>query len=210
MGLADQAEAVLARWLSPAMCRSVVRLAARRLGLDPTRLKESDMRSLLHEIKRGIELFVQPADISACAAALDAWAGTQATGPTTTTLVVEGENDVLVVRRAARSMAERQGFGDVGQTRVATMSSELARNIVMYAGHGEVRLSMFDLPHPGVEIMASDRGPGIANLEAILAGRYRSRTGMGSGLRGTKAIADEFKIESAPGKGTTVVARKYR
>jgi serine/threonine-protein kinase RsbT len=188
----------------------VVRLAARRLAMDPARLKESDVRSLIHEIKRGIDLFVQPADISACTAALDEWVGAQATGPTATTLAVESESDILIVRRAARSMAERQGFGDVGQTRVATISSELARNIVMYAGCGEVRLSLFERPHPGVEIVATDHGPGIADVETILSGRYRSRTGMGSGLRGTKAIADEFKIDTAPGRGTTVVARKYR
>ena len=61
----------------------------------------------------------------------------------------------------------------------------------------------------GIEIVAHDEGPGIGNLDEILAGRYRSRTGMGLGLVGAKRLMDELTIETGPGKGTTVTARRY-
>jgi serine/threonine-protein kinase RsbT len=60
-----------------------------------------------------------------------------------------------------------------------------------------------------IEIVAQDNGPGITNLPEILSGKYRSRHGMGAGLRGTKALMDAFDVKTAPGAGTTVTVRKY-
>jgi serine/threonine-protein kinase RsbT len=82
-----------------------------------------------------------------------------------------------------------------------TAISEVARNIVLYAGQGQIEIATVKR---GIEIVARDRGPGIANLDQVLAGNYKSRMGMGLGLRGVKKIADQFDIQTAPGRGTTV------
>ena len=84
-----------------------------------------------------------------------------------------------------------------------TAVSELARNIVLYAGEGQIELKLLTSPQ-GLSVVARDHGPGIANLEQIMAGDYKSRLGMGLGLRGVKRIADRFEIQTAPGQGTTV------
>ena len=72
-------------------------------------------------------------------------------------------------------------------------TSEIARNAFRYARNGEVRFSV-ELESPQrVEILVSDSGPGISNLEDILDGRYKSDTGMGMGILGTKRLMDEFE-----------------
>jgi serine/threonine-protein kinase RsbT len=86
-----------------------------------------------------------------------------------------------------------------------TAVSELARNIVQYARSGQIVLSPRSSP-PGIEIVARDAGPGIADLDAIMDGRYRSKLGMGLGLRGVKKLAERFDVHTASGRGTTVSA----
>jgi serine/threonine-protein kinase RsbT len=87
--------------------------------------------------------------------------------------------------------------------------SELARNIILYAAEGAVELEPLGT---GVEaklrVRATDRGPGIPppQLEAILGGQYRSRSGLGKGIVGVKRVANTFSIESKPGVGTTIIA----
>jgi anti-sigma regulatory factor (Ser/Thr protein kinase) len=56
--------------------------------------------------------------------------------------------------------------------------------------------------------VAADRGPGIADIEAVLGGRYRSRTGMGIGLLGVRRLMDSCDIQSKAGSGTVVTIRK--
>jgi len=95
------------------------------------------------------------------------------------------------------------------QIQVATAASELARNIVQYAGCGEMRITLLKSPKTGVEITAKDEGPGIAELEKILSGQYKSKTGMGLGLLGTKRMMDFFTIANLPSRGTEVTIRKF-
>lgn len=106
-------------------------------------------------------------------------------------------------------MADAAGFSIPDAVKIATVVSELARNIVVYAQKGRVEFEVFRTPRVGIEIVAFDDGPGIADVAHILSGKYRSRTGMGLGLLGSKRLVDEFTVDSAPGKGTRVVARKY-
>src|SRR5581483_9888171 len=53
-------------------------------------------------------------------------------------------------------------------------------------------------------IVVSDRGPGFADLPAVLNGSHKSATGMGIGLLGAQRLMDELTVESKPGAGTTV------
>jgi len=122
---------------------------------------------------------------------------------------IRAEHDVVRARTLGKDMAKQLGFSDVVQTKVATAVSELARNIFQYAGTGEIRIRRIEGKRRGIEIVARDQGPGISDPALILSGQYRSKWGMGAGLRGTKRLVDEFELDTHPGLGTTVRIRKY-
>ncbi|MCO5165748.1 MAG: hypothetical protein M9894_05190 [Planctomycetes bacterium] len=124
-------------------------------------------------------------------------------------VLIDREEAAVEARRAAGRLAAKLGFGAVKRMKLMTAVSELARNIGMYAGRGEVRLGAHLPPGAAVQVEAVDEGPGIAELQAVLAGTYRSRSGLGLGLRGVQAVADAFSVESAPGQGTRVQALFY-
>ena len=121
------------------------------------------------------------------------------------TVPIENESDVVAVRQRAHRVADMLGFERQDQTRIATAVSELARNAYGYAGGGraEFALDVAAIPQRFV-VRICDNGPGIANLQLILDGQYRSSSGMGLGLIGARRLMDTFNIESTPGKGTTV------
>ncbi|MGO8995009.1 MAG: anti-sigma regulatory factor [Polyangiaceae bacterium] len=129
--------------------------------------------------------------------------------PTASTVIqVMTADDVSNACEVGRDIARQVGFLSVQQTKIATAIAELARNILLYAISGEIRIAAIDSPRKGVEIAARDEGPGIKDLELVMGGTYRSRTGMGLGLRGSKRLMDTFEIETSP-KGTNVLARKF-
>jgi signal transduction histidine kinase/CheY-like chemotaxis protein len=117
------------------------------------------------------------------------------------TLPIETENDVVGVRQRARHIAELLGFERQDQTRIATAVSEIARNAFAYAGGGLVEFSVVTGNPQLLRIRIRDRGPGIADLPAVLDGR---RHPPGGGLVGARRLMDCFSVESAPSKGTVV------
>jgi serine/threonine-protein kinase RsbT len=128
--------------------------------------------------------------------------------PTRERLVVANDADVLHAQRICQRLT-RGAFGLSDSTRLVTAVSELARNIYMYAKTGEVTQTVSEEAGRFVfKVVASDRGPGIPNLDSILAGGYVSRTGLGRGLLGTKALLDTFDIQTRPGLGTTITGIK--
>jgi serine/threonine-protein kinase RsbT len=116
--------------------------------------------------------------------------------------------DVLRARTRGRELASRLGFSSIDLTLIATAISEVARNIITYAGSGRILLN--PLGEKGLEIVAEDQGPGILDLEMALRDGYSTSRSFGMGLPGSRRIMDEFEIDSGPGKGTTVVMRKWR
>jgi signal transduction histidine kinase len=121
------------------------------------------------------------------------------------TVPIENEADVVAVRQRAHRLAELLGFERQDQTRIATAVSELARNAFSYAGGGRAEFILDPAPTPQVfHVRISDKGPGIADVQTILDGQYRSKSGMGLGILGARRLMDHFKIESKVGKGTTV------
>jgi signal transduction histidine kinase/CheY-like chemotaxis protein len=119
------------------------------------------------------------------------------------TITLRNERDVVLARQRAREIAALLGFDNQEQIRLATATSEMARNAFRYARGGKVS---FDIEIGKTQVMAitiSDTGPGIDNLSEIFEGRYRSNTGMGLGIVGTKRLMDNFEITSGPG-GTLV------
>jgi len=97
----------------------------------------------------------------------------------------------------------------VVQIKVATAISELSRNIVQYAGVGRIEIKMIDQPQKGIEVIASDQGPGINNIDEIFGGRYNSTSGLGMGLVGTRNLMDDFEIRTNPRLGTQIIIRKF-
>jgi len=107
--------------------------------------------------------------------------------------------------------AREAGMGEAPSCMIATAVSELVRNILKYAGTGEIRLRQVkEVGGRGIEIEAIDRGPGIADCEAAMRDHFSSGNTLGLGLPGVKRMMDEFSLESTPGEGTRVTVRKWR
>jgi len=120
-------------------------------------------------------------------------------------------DDILEARKLGRELAAKLGFSSIDCTLLATAISELARNIVLYAGEGEIRLGRDEhLGSIGITITACDRGPGIRDLRNALREGYSTSHGLGLGLPGVKRIMDEFDIDSKPRRGTTVTVKKWK
>jgi serine/threonine-protein kinase RsbT len=206
----------LGRYMSRILAQSVLRLAVECAAVDLGSLSPSQKRRLIEEVSRGVRLYVVgEARQSECLAMLNDVIDTartsrpaQGTG-TRITVPVTIESDIVAARTTGREICRQLGFSPAGQIKVATAISELARNIVQYAGRGAIAISSLGAGRPGVEVVASDEGPGISDLDHVLSGSYVSKLGMGIGLKGVRKLMDEFEIRTARGAGTTVSARKY-
>ncbi|HXF72463.1 MAG TPA: anti-sigma regulatory factor [Actinomycetota bacterium] len=127
-----------------------------------------------------------------------------------TAVPIEGEPDIVVARQEGRRLAERLGFAASDLALIATAISEVARNILQHAGRGEVLLSeVADGTRRGIEVVARDEGPGIPDVERALQDGYSTASGLGLGLPGARRLMDEFEIETARGRGTTVRMRRW-
>jgi serine/threonine-protein kinase RsbT len=125
-------------------------------------------------------------------------------------VAIRSDVDIIMVRQQARVLAKELGFSASNLTLIATALSELARNIVDYAGQGEIILSRINQGgHLGLVIIARDNGPGITDIERAMQDGYSTGKGLGMGLPGTRRLMDEFEITSGVGQGTTVKATKW-
>jgi serine/threonine-protein kinase RsbT len=124
---------------------------------------------------------------------------------------ISADADLVTARAEGRAMAERLGFPRPDPTLIATAISEVARNIVVHVGHGEIVLRPFEeADRYGVVVIASDHGPGIRDVEAAIRDDYSGRGGLGLGLPGARRLMDDFEIVSGPDTGTTVTMKKWR
>ena len=126
-------------------------------------------------------------------------------------VVIADDADLVTARAEARAMAERLGFPQPDPTLIATAISEIARNIVVHSGGGEIVLKPFeDANRYGLVVIATDAGPGIRDVEAALRDDYSGRGGLGLGLPGARRLMDEFDLVSDAENGTTVTMKKWR
>ncbi len=126
-------------------------------------------------------------------------------------VAIAAQADLIRVRQALRAVAEQAGLGLVDSTKLITAGSELTRNILTYAvdGVGTLRVERVDAGgRSGVRAVFSDRGPGIADLEAALTDGFSTGGSMGLGLPGSKRLVDDMTIETSP-SGTTVTVIKW-
>jgi serine/threonine-protein kinase RsbT len=129
--------------------------------------------------------------------------------PTEACVSIEREADIVTARQKGRELAATSGFSNTDQTLIALAISELARNILEYARRGEIVLGTLEGDRRGIEVVARDEGPGIADVDLALRDGYSTGKSLGLGLPGARRVMDDFQIDSAPGKGTTVVVRKW-
>ena len=183
-------------------------------------LTATDRATIMQELENSVRLFARSNSaqlIAACDRALSSGPGAGGTGaekaPSGLALApkklpIVQEKDIATARLEAWSEAVRIGLSKFASVKVATAVSELARNIIFYAGKGTVELRSVkdDRGIPGLQIIATDQGPGIpqSKLDEIWAGTYKSQRGMGKGLVAVKKLVDDFLLDTRPGIGTTV------
>jgi serine/threonine-protein kinase RsbT len=123
---------------------------------------------------------------------------------------VERDSDVINARQKGKALAAQVGFAGTDLTLIATAISEIARNIVVYAGRGEIAVTpLDDGARRGILVVARDSGPGIADIDLAMRDGYSTGKSLGLGLSGAKRLMDSFDIESALGVGTTITMRKW-
>ncbi len=120
------------------------------------------------------------------------------------------DDDIVTARQEGRRLSSELGFTSTDLTLIATAISEVARNIRLYAGRGDVRLRLVrEGSREGISVVARDKGPGIADVELAMRDGYSSRGSSGLGLPGARRLMDEFEIRSKPGNGVTVTMKKW-
>jgi serine/threonine-protein kinase RsbT len=128
-----------------------------------------------------------------------------------TSIPIESDADVVTARQRARQLAVELELSSTDQTLLATAISEVARNITTYARRGEVTVAIVrdGAGRRGIRVVATDEGPGIEDIERAMQDGYTTGGGLGLGLPGARRLVDDFVLDSAPGRGTTVTLVKW-
>jgi len=121
------------------------------------------------------------------------------------------DHDIVTARQQGRSLALKLGFSPGDSTLIATVISELARNIVSYARQGDILIrSVQNSQRLGIVIVASDAGPGIRDVSQAMRDGFSTSGSLGLGLPGVRRLMDDFEIASREGQGTTVTVKKWK
>jgi serine/threonine-protein kinase RsbT len=129
----------------------------------------------------------------------------------TRSITLESEQDMVAARSEVRALAAAVGFRLLDQTRLATVTSELARNILKYAKRGRLiaQPTQGARGRAGIRLIFEDKGPGIPDLDAAMRDGFTTDRGLGKGLPGSRRLVDEFQIESEVGRGTRVTVVRW-
>jgi serine/threonine-protein kinase RsbT len=197
---------VLHRYLPASIMDVVISGAARRCRItDLMNLRYGQREKFVRELIRRVALFLDSDRGKRCCEDLEKLLGDAAKRPRQHSgeHTIRSEADVVKVRLQTIAFVRGWGGSSLACTRAATVVSELARNIALYVGQGTIKLR---ISGGDLEITAVDKGPGIPHLDTVLSGNYRSKHGLGLGLRGVKKLAETFEINTRVGRGTTVTA----
>lgn len=133
------------------------------------------------------------------------------TAPTSGSIPVLSEQDIVLCRQLVRKLTQELRFSLVDQTKMITAASELSRNTVTYGGGGVMRWQLLtEGTRNGLRLAFEDKGPGIADLALAMTDGWTSGKGLGLGLTGSKRLVSEFDIRSAPGEGTCVTIARWK
>lgn len=119
-------------------------------------------------------------------------------------------SDLVVARRRVRELGAQAGLSDAAIAALATAVTEIAQNIVVHVGSGELLIGVLaDSSRRGVVVIARDNGPGIVDIAQAMHDGHSTAAGLGLGLPSAQRLVDEFEIESTIGAGTTITLRKW-
>lgn len=205
----DRIFKVLNKFMSASSATAAIARAKRLSGVDVRLLRPSDTPAYFATIERCAAAFLERKAEAQLHGELEfelsMLTGKAESAPLVNqSLDVRSEWDVNFVRARARELVTALGGKSYDAVRTMTLVSELARNIVLYTPGGRMDLTPSDSPR-GLVVYAADEGGGIANLEEIFSGRYRSKTGLGKGLLGAKRLAQRFQIQTST-SGTRIEA----
>ncbi len=192
----EKALAVLVQHISPVNARSLLLRALHEQRLTPRDLTKQDLSKCSVALRRGVALFVEPERRQAALRTIADLCGEDPTALDPCLLQITTESDIGKARAEARRICDAIGASPFVMQKIATIMSELARNMVLYAGGGVVEMIAMNTGQRRVLIRATDRGRGIPNLEEVMSGKYKSKTGMGRGLLGSKRLADRFDVST--------------
>jgi serine/threonine-protein kinase RsbT len=201
--LYQQLIALLTRYMSGVNAHTVVGRAVRAQGIDPAKFSLRDLDAIMPMRDQGIRLFVEASRHPRLRAEIEVLSGRKAA--TSHSVAIRTEQDISQARVMARTMCESARARSFVAQKVATVVSELARNIVSYTPGGAIELTLSTEGQARILVRATDTGNGIGNLDEVLSGRYRSTTGLGRGLLGVKRLADRFDIKTGK-TGTQIEA----
>ncbi|HEY4030305.1 MAG TPA: ATP-binding SpoIIE family protein phosphatase [Caulobacteraceae bacterium] len=122
---------------------------------------------------------------------------------TTVQVEVRDQTHVAEARRQAESAAMREGFDEADVGRAAIVATELGTNLLKHAAGGEILIDRAQ----GLQILALDKGPGMADVEACMTDGYSTGGTRGEGLGAARRQAETFEVYSRPGQGAAVLAR---
>ena len=127
------------------------------------------------------------------------------------TIKISSEKDVVLFRQRLREYATKIGMSILNQTKLITASSELVRNILVYAGSGQTTIEVVsERLQTGIKVVFKDEGPGIADVNQAMMDGFSSRKSLGLGLPGAKRLVNFFDIKSTVGHGTTVTIIRWK
>jgi serine/threonine-protein kinase RsbT len=190
--------------LSPLNVQALVQRALREQSLAAEHFRPDDVRKISTNLQRGLGLFLTGSERLAALRELQELCQRNAPRSSSFRIELLSENDISTARNEARRMCEEASALGFTVQKVSTIVSELARNIVSYAKKGTLEIHLHDGPRR-IAIKAADAGPGIPNLSVVMSGQYKSRTGLGRGLLGSKRLSDRFDVVTGA-TGTTVSA----
>lgn len=186
---------VLRRYASDPTARGMLRRALVEVEVPGKELGVDALPRVRRALAAGIRLFVDERNRERVTSDLLRLEGERDLPPPMT-IPIHDERDARRARILARSMCLDAGSAPLTALKAATALSELTRNILAYAGEGSVYIAIEPGPPRYVRVEAIDAGPGIPHLDEVLGGRYRSKTGLGKGIVGTRKIADRFDIST--------------
>jgi serine/threonine-protein kinase RsbT len=188
--------ATLLRYMSPVTTDTVLQRALREACV-PVHLLDADtLGQVTPCLERGIKLFVSPERQAKLRSELADLAARARETPAPVSIAIRIEADISDARLVARKICSELGTRSIVTQKVTTIVSELARNIVSYTSGGAIDFVALPTTPARLRICASDNGPGIRHMDDILAGRYKSKTGLGKGLLGVKRLSDVFSVQT--------------
>ena len=198
--------------LSRVNAELVLNRACTRAGLIPQTVQPHHLPLILDSLESALGLYLdrrQTRDALDAVRTLASETTRTPAGYNRLSVEISAEEHIDAARTAALRLAKVGGLGHVDAVKVATVVSELARNIYQYARTGTIRLEVIHAPCNGIRIVAEDSGRGIPHLDQVLSGQWRSKTGMGLGLLGSRRLMSTFNVHTVANQGTTIVTEKH-